>query len=76
MAAARHGRRGEGARRHDGAIPFGRREAVDLLAADLDQRVIFERPRHICGEAFPVDREHKIEILGEGPPDRHFGGRL
>ena len=41
--ALRQRRRGEGAGRHDHAVPVGGRQARDLLARDLDQRMRFER---------------------------------
>ena len=49
--------RGEGAGRHDDAVPVGRRQAGDLAAVDLDQGMRRERRGHGTGEVFAVDRE-------------------
>ena len=57
LDGARERGRGEGARRHDDAVPFGRRKTVDLPAHNLDQRMILERLRHRRGEAVSIDRE-------------------
>jgi hypothetical protein len=53
----RQRRRGEGTRRHDDAVPVGRRQARDLLARNFDQQMGFERPGDKGGEAVAIDRE-------------------
>ncbi len=60
--------RGEGAGRHDDAVPVGRRQAGDLTAVDLDQGMRGERRRHGAGEAFTVDRKRaaRRELVAVG----------
>ena len=58
-------RRGEGAGRHDDLIPVVRRQR-DLLAPDLDQRMLLERGRDGGREAVAIDRER--------PAGRHLMG--
>ena len=57
LHGARERGRGEGACRHDDAVPIGRGQGANLFSRDADQRLIFEPPRHLAGKAFAVDGE-------------------
>ena len=50
-------RRGQGSGGDDDAVPIGRRQACDLLAADVDQRMGGKRRGHGRREALAIDRQ-------------------
>ena len=53
----RQRRRGEGAGRHDDAVPIGRREPVDFLPDDGDEGMALERRADLPSEAVAIDGE-------------------
>ncbi len=50
-------RGGEGAGGDDDIVPVGGRQAVDFSAADLDSRVVVERPGDGGGKSVAIDRQ-------------------
>ena len=66
--------RGEGACRHDDAVPAGGGQGADLFAYDADQRLIFEPAGHLSGKAFAVDGERasrrQLVLVGGGHDQR------
>ncbi len=64
----RQRRRGEGAGRDDHVAPVGRRQAGDLVAVDLDQRMVVQRLGDGCGKAVAVDRQRAARghLVGVG----------
>ena len=66
--------RGEGACRHDDAVPAGGGQGADLFAHDADQRLIFEPAGHLSGKAFAVDGERasrrQLVLVGGGHDQR------
>ena len=72
--------RGEGARRHDDAVPIGRRKSVDLFADDGDQRRGLETLRHLVGKALAIDGERaaggKLVAVCRGENERACAAHL
>ena len=76
LDGARQRRRGEGPGRHDDAVPIGGRQARDLTPGDVNERMRFERRRHLRREAVAIDcqRAPGRQLVGVGGRHDQRGG--